>query len=59
MAKVTNHTKRVVTVYNDIFSVNLDINETVDISDDIIAKNPEFNIRYLSLKKSKKETVLI
>ncbi|MBR6564599.1 MAG: hypothetical protein IKK71_04105 [Clostridia bacterium] len=57
MAKVTNHTKRVVTVYNDIFSVNLDINETVDISDDIIAENPEFNIRYLSLKKSKKETV--
>ena len=57
MAKVTNHTKRVVTVYNDIFSVNLDINETVDISDDIIAKNPEFNSRYLSLKKSKKETV--
>lgn len=57
MLKIRNCTQRVVAVYNEIFSVNLDINETVDISDDIIAKNPEFNIKYLSLKNSKKETV--
>lgn len=57
MLKIKNCTQRVVTVYNDIFSGNLDINQTIDIGDDIIAKNPEFNIKYLSLNESKKETV--
>ena len=56
MVKITNHTKRVVTVYNDIFSVNLDIDETAQISEDVLNRNPEFYVRYLSLKEAKKET---
>ena len=56
MVKITNHTKRVVTVYNGAFSVNLDINETAQISEDVLNQNSEFFVRYLSLKEAKKET---
>jgi hypothetical protein len=55
MATIKNSTKRVITIYNDLFSANLDINETVDIGDDILNQNPEFKVKYLSLKQLKNE----
>ena len=56
MVKIFNKTKNVVTVYNDNFSVNIDVNASVEISEDVINKNNEFYVRYLSLKQAKNKT---
>ena len=56
MVKISNKTNRVVVIYNDIFSINIDVGATVEIDDEVLNKNHEFFVRYLSLKQVYKET---